>query len=178
MIRKFLYIIATLCIINSIAFGADDSANSIKSDSLYKENGLKNDEPTTFDKLDLKCRALTNSDFKTQIIDFDIEKGITYCQIYKKDNPDFILNINADAQWVLYRKSENNQLEKKAITKIESMSSNIGKSIGNSSGGDTLSTFMVKTVLLMDNSGGSKGTNVTEYDATDFQLKCKILAVW
>ena len=101
MIRKFLYIIATLCVINSVVFGADDSGSSMKSDSLYKENRLKNDEPTTFDKLDLKCRALTNSDFKTQIIDFDIEKGITYCQVYKKDNPDFILNINADDQWLL-----------------------------------------------------------------------------
>ena len=30
---------------------------------------------------------------------------------------------------------------------------------------------MVKTVLLMDNSGGSKGTNVTEYDATDFSAQ-------
>ena len=48
------------------------------------------------------------------------------------------------------------------------MSSSIGKKTGNSSDGDTLSTFMVKTVLLMDNSGGSKGTNVTEYDATSF----------
>ena len=48
------------------------------------------------------------------------------------------------------------------------MTSDIGKNTGNSSDGDTLSTFMVKTVLLMDNSGGSKGTNVTEYDATSF----------
>ena len=48
------------------------------------------------------------------------------------------------------------------------MGSSIGKKTGNSSSGDTLSTFLVKTVLLMDNSGGSKGTNVTEYDATSF----------
>ena len=173
MIRKFLLILVSLGVINSVVFGAEaSSGSSIKSDSLYKENRLKNDEPTTFDKLDLKCRALTNSDFKTQIIDFDIEKGITYCQVYKKDNPDFIFSTNADAQWVLYRKSENNQLEKeKAVTQIQSMSSNIGKSTGNSSDGDTLSTFMVKTVLLMDNSGGSKGTNVTEYDATDFSAQ-------
>ena len=47
------------------------------------------------------------------------------------------------------------------------MGSNIGKSTGNSSDGDTLSTFLVKTVLLMDNSGGSKGTIVTEYDASN-----------
>ena len=58
------------------------------------------------------------------------------------------------------------------------MTSNIGKSTGNSSDGDTLSTFMVKTVLLMDNSSGSKGTVATHYDATDFQLKWKILVVW
>lgn len=88
MIRKFFFILMSLCVINSVAFGAEaSSGSSIKSDSLYKENRLKNDEPTTFDKLDLKCRALTNSDFKTQIVDFDIEKGITYCQTYKKRQP-------------------------------------------------------------------------------------------
>ena len=174
MIRKFLYIIATLCVINSVVFAAEaSSGSSIKSDSLYKENRLKNDKPKTFDELDLTCREIVAKtdngvELKTQIVDFDIAKGITYCQIYKKDNPDFIFSTNADAQWVLYRKSENNQLEKeKAVTKIESMSSNIGKNTGNSSDGDTLSTFMVKTVLLMDNSGGSKGTIVTEYDASN-----------
>ena len=49
MIRKFLYIIATLGVISSVVFGADasgTSGSSIKSNSLYKENRLKNDEPT------------------------------------------------------------------------------------------------------------------------------------
>ena len=49
-----------LLAMSNIAFGADAT---VKSDSLYKKNKLKNDEPTTFYKLDLKCRALTNSDF-------------------------------------------------------------------------------------------------------------------
>ena len=85
MIRKFLYIIATLCVINSVVFGADDSGSSIKSNSLYKENRLKNDKPKTFDELDLTCREIVAKtdngvELKTQIIDFDIEKGITYCQ--------------------------------------------------------------------------------------------------
>ena len=79
--------------------------SSFAKDEIIWDNFLKF-YLTTFDKLDLKCRALTNSDFKTQIIDFDIEKGITYCQVYKKDNPDFILNINADAQWLLKRETE------------------------------------------------------------------------
>ena len=110
---------AILCVINSVAFGAEaSSGSSIKSDFLYKENRLKNDKPKTFDDLDLTCREIVAKtdngvELKTQITDFDIEKGITYCQIYKKDNPDFIFSTNADAQWVLYRKSENNQLEKR-----------------------------------------------------------------
>ena len=107
---------------SNIAFADDATASgtsgsSIKSDSLYKENRLKNDKPKTFDELDLTCREIVAKtdngvELKTQITDFDIEKGITYCQIYKKDNPDFIFSTNADAQWVLYRKSENKQLEK------------------------------------------------------------------
>ena len=81
MIRKFLYIMVILFAMSNIAFGAD----SIKSDSLYKENRLKNDKPKTFDELDLTCREIVAKtdngvELKTQIIDFDIEKGITYCQ--------------------------------------------------------------------------------------------------
>ena len=157
--------------INSTLFATD--SQSPADDSLYTQVRLKNAKPETYDKLDLTCRGIvakTSSgvELKTQIVDFDIEKGITYCQIYKKDNPEYILSTNADAQWLLYRKTENKQLEKeKAVTKIQSMTSSIGKNTGNSSDGDTLSTFMVKTVLLMDNSSGSKGTNVTEYDASD-----------
>ena len=131
---------------------------------------LKDYKPNVYSAVDLTCRELKDKNLKTQIVDFNIEKGITYCQIYKKDNPDFILNINADAQWLLIRSSKFKEYDKAtASTKIEPMSSNIGKKTGNSSNGDTLSTFMVKTVLLMDNSGGSKGTVVTEYDATSFK---------
>ena len=53
---------------SNIAFGAD----SIKSDSLYKENRLKNDKPKTFDELDLTCREIVAKtdngvELKTQI---------------------------------------------------------------------------------------------------------------
>ena len=73
--------------------------------------------------------------------------------------------MDSDAFWIIKGSGSTKNL--KNPTSIEAKTSNIGKSIGNSSGGDTLSTFMVKTVLLMDNSRGSKGTNVTEYDASD-----------
>ena len=169
MIKKFSLILAILCAISSIAFAETDT-DTTSGDSLYAKNMLKNHKPYVYSAVDLTCRELKDKNLKTQIVDFDIEKGITYCQIYKKANPEFILSTNADAQWLLYRKTENKQLEKeKAVTKIQSMSSSIGKNTGNSSSGDTLSTFLVKTVLLMGNSGGSKGTNVTEYDATSFK---------
>ena len=172
MIKKFVLILITLCMINNIAFAATDT-DTTSGDSLYAKNMLKDYKPNVYSAVDLTCRGIvakTSSgvELKTQITDFDIEKGITYCQIYKKDNPDFILNINADAQWQVIKDAKLNEYEKdKITTKIESMSSSIGKNTGNSSSGDTLSTFLVKTVLLMDNSGGSKGTVVTEYDASD-----------
>ena len=131
MIRKFLLILVTLFMISSTLFATD--SQSPADDSLYTQVRLKNAKPETYDKLDLTCRGIvakTSSgvELKTQIVDFDIEKGITYCQIYKKDNPEYILSTNADAQWLLYRKTENKQLEKeKAVTKIQSMSSSIGK---------------------------------------------------
>ena len=168
MIKKFVLILITLCMINNIAFAATDT-DTTSGDSLYAKNMLKDYKPNVYSAVDLTCRELKDKNSKTQIVDFDIEKGITYCQIYKKDNPDFILNINADAQWQVIKDAKLNEYEKdKITTKIESMSSSIGKNTGNSSNGDTLSTFMVKTVLLMDNSSGSKGTVVTEYDATSF----------
>lgn len=122
-------------------------------------------EPKTFSTLNVKCRGLTNTELKTQIVDFDIERGITYCEIYKKTNPDFIMSTDADAFWVLHNSGETQNIQ--GLTKIQGKTSNIGKSTGNSSSGDTFSTFLVKTVLLM-NSSGSKGTNVTEFDASDF----------
>lgn len=56
---------------------------STAKDSLYAEDKLRK-EPQTFSHLNVKCRGLTNAELKTQIVDFDIERGITYCEIYKK----------------------------------------------------------------------------------------------
>lgn len=53
---------------------------STAKDSLYAEDKLRK-EPQTFSHLNVKCRGLTNAELKTQIVDFDIERSITYCMI-------------------------------------------------------------------------------------------------
>lgn len=111
---------------------------STAKDSLYAEDKLRK-EPQTFSHLNVKCRGLTNAELKTQIVDFDIERGITYCEIYKKTNPDFIMSTDADAFWVLHNSGETQNIQ--GLTKIQGKTSNIGKSTGNSSSGDTFSTF-------------------------------------
>ena len=163
IIKRFSLILMALCVVNGVLFAAD---SSVSGDSLYAEDKLrKTPHYATSLDLNVKCRRLKDEKLKTQIVDFDIEKGITYCQTYKKDNPDFILTVDSDAFWIV--KNSGSTEEIKNPTSVAAKTSSIGKNTGNSSDGDTLSTFLVKTVLLMDNSSGSKGTVVTEYDASD-----------
>ena len=89
---------------------------SAAKDSLYAEDKLRK-EPQTFSHLNVKCRGLKNTELKTQIVDFDIERGITYCEIYKKTNPDFIMSTDADAFWVLHNIGETQNIQ--GLTKIQ-----------------------------------------------------------
>ena len=83
MIKKFLLILVTLFMINSTLFAADNT-DTTSGDSLYAKNMLKDYKPNVYSAVDLTCRELKDKNLKTQIVDFDIEKGITYCQNLQK----------------------------------------------------------------------------------------------
>ena len=123
MIRKFLLILVTLFMINDTLFTAN---SSVSGDSLYAEDKLrKTPHYATSLDLNIKCRKLKDEKLKTQIVDFDIEKGITYCQTYKKDNPDFILTVDSDAFRII--KNSGSTEEIKNPTSVEAKTSSIGK---------------------------------------------------
>ena len=69
--------------IKGTLFAATDT-DATSGDSLYAKNMLKNHKPYVYFAVDLTCRELKDKNLKTQIVDFDIEKGITYCQNLQK----------------------------------------------------------------------------------------------
>ena len=75
IIKRISLVFIALCAVSGIAFAAD---SSVSGDSLYAEDKLrKTPHYATSLDLNIKCRKLKDAKLRTQIIDFDIEKGIT-----------------------------------------------------------------------------------------------------
>ena len=74
MIKKISLILVTLCAISAMVFAADDT-DTTSGDSLYAKNMFKDYKPNVYSAVDLTCRELKDKNLKTQIVDFDIEKG-------------------------------------------------------------------------------------------------------
>ena len=63
MIKKFLLILITLCMINNIAFAADDTSTT-SGDSLYAKGMLKDYKPNVYSAVDLTCRELKDKNLR------------------------------------------------------------------------------------------------------------------
>ena len=85
MIRKFLFIIATLCVVNNVAFGATASSSITSSTATTSNQFVDGSYITT--SSGFNCRKLKNTtDYETQIIGYDFMNGIIKCAIIPKKN--------------------------------------------------------------------------------------------
>ena len=175
MIRKFLYIIATLCVISSVAFSADASSGSTGDLSgLLTSNDYQANSYGV-------CRKV-KSGYAAKVMGYDFINGITFCSIVpdnaEKSGIPIPKTVNANTlfysgSWVAKQKSLTGT---EAELKLERAKSNLAEIFGfkNESNviesvedkdGMTLSAYLASLAVLKDVSADeTKGKVVTRFD--------------